>query len=396
MAMKYDVVVVGAGPAGSMAAKFASQGGAKVLMIEKRQEIGSPVRCGEGLAKSSVIKIGIKPDKKWIAHEVKGGKIISPDGTTIFLEDRMAGGEVGYVIHRDIFDEELAKDAARAGTDIIVKCSATDVIKEGGAIKGIKAHHMGENLEIRADLVIGADGFESQVARWAGIDTKLAPADVMTCYEYLMVGLDIDSTCNYFYVGPYYAPGGYVWIFMKGEDIANVGLGMQLSKVKEPGDPRRYLDLFVKRHPHIAKGKIVEKIAGGVSVGAPIDQTVADGIMLVGDAARHIDPLTGGGIQNGCVAGRIAGQVAAKAVKAHNTSKEFLMEYDKGWRADFEDKMWRNYIAKEKYVSLSDETINHVMHAIEGYDFKDLNTMEVLKAVSEKYPNIAKEFEDML
>ena len=95
--IKCDVLVVGAGPAGSMTAKWAAKGGADVLLIEKRQEIGSPVRCGEGISKAKLPELGIKVDSKWIAREVRGAKIISPDGFTFVVDEKQAGNEVGWV-----------------------------------------------------------------------------------------------------------------------------------------------------------------------------------------------------------------------------------------------------------------------------------------------------------
>jgi len=393
--MKYDVVVVGAGPGGSSAAKWAAKSGAKVLMIEKRQEIGSPVRCGEGIAKIWLDELGIKPDKKWIANEVKGARIISPNGTILTLTEKLAGNECGYVVERDIFDRELAKDAIRAGAEVMVKCAATDVIKENGKVVGVKAKYMGEKFEIRAPIVIGADGFESQVGRWAGIDTSLRPEDINTCFEYVLVGIDGNPDFNDFYLGSI-APGGYIWVFSKGADAANVGIGVQLSKLKNGGDAKMYLDKFIRSKPGLAKGQPIKEIAGAVSVCAPIDCTVTDGLMLVGDAARQIDPITGGGVANACMAGMIAGKVAGKALQKGDFSKEMLMEYDKGWREEFEDQMYRNFVAKEKLVKLSDETFDKCIEAMQGVDLERITTLEILKAVQAKYPELIKEFEDLL
>ena len=117
----YDVVVVGAGPAGSTTARCAAENGAKVIILEKRAEVGSPVRCGEGLDKNGVAKMGIKPDKKWIANEVKGAHNYAPNGTRIELKEGMAGNEVGYVINRDIFDKELAKLAKRENRILLTR-----------------------------------------------------------------------------------------------------------------------------------------------------------------------------------------------------------------------------------------------------------------------------------
>ncbi|MEW6069584.1 MAG: NAD(P)/FAD-dependent oxidoreductase, partial [Candidatus Thermoplasmatota archaeon] len=113
MMEKYDIVVVGAGPAGSTCAKVASEKGCKVLLIEKRQEIGVPVRCGEGVSKR-IEELGINIPKYCIAQDIKGARIFAPNGKFIELNEKIAGGEVGYNIYRDKFDKELAVRAARA------------------------------------------------------------------------------------------------------------------------------------------------------------------------------------------------------------------------------------------------------------------------------------------
>lgn len=395
MDLDYDVVVVGAGPAGSITAKHAALSGAKVLILEKRAEVGSPVRCGEGLDKNGVAKIGIKPDKKWIANEVKGAHIYAPNGKRIELKEGQAGNEVGYVIRRDVFDKELAKQAIWAGADIMVKTSAIEVIEKNGFIKGVKAKHMGERFHINASIVVGADGFESQIGRWAGIDTTVKPKDVYTCFQYDMVGVDVDSDFSDFYVGSC-APGGYAWVFPKGEHRANVGLGLQVGMIKEKGEPKRYLDEFVKTHKDLSKGTPIAHIAGAVSVCAPIERTVGNGILLVGDAARQIDPMTGGGIVNSGIAGQVAGKVAGEAVKEKDFSAEFLSKYDKGWREKLESKLYRNWMAKEKLTKLSDDKINMIIEAIIEYDIEKISVLELLKALKAKYPEVVKEFKDLL
>ena len=183
MDAEYDVVVVGAGPGGSSAAKFAALGGAKTLLIEKRQEIGTHVRCGEGLARDLLVQAEIPLDRTWIAAEMDGARIISPGGKKFEVDESRAGNEVGYVIERDLFDRALAALAGEAGAHIEVKTSATGVIKENGKIVGLKLIHKGEPKEVRCKIIIGADGYESQVGRWAGIDTTIADTDIMRSEE---------------------------------------------------------------------------------------------------------------------------------------------------------------------------------------------------------------------
>ncbi|MBX8643668.1 MAG: NAD(P)/FAD-dependent oxidoreductase, partial [Thermoplasmata archaeon] len=133
-----------------------------------------------------------------------------------------------------------------------------------------------------------------------------------------------------------------------------------------------------------------------VSVSAPLDSVVADGVMLVGDAARMIDPLTGGGISNGVIAGSVCGRVAAEAVAAGDVSSEYLQRYEEGWRGLLEEKLYRDYMAKEKLITLDDETLDKLIDALSSVPMENLSTKEILTAVRMKYPELVAEFEDLI
>ncbi|HSV42787.1 MAG TPA: NAD(P)/FAD-dependent oxidoreductase, partial [Methanomassiliicoccales archaeon] len=288
--LHYDILVVGAGPAGSMTAKHAAKAGANVLMIEKRQEIGSSLRCAEGISHAGLNKVGINADRRWISSDVAGAKIVSPGGYTLKIDERNAGDEVGVVLERHLFDKAVAADAARAGAAIMLKTSAVGLIKEDNVIKGVKAVSYGEPLTITADCVVGADGYESQVGRWAGIDTSLKATDITTCFQYRMTNIKHERDYCEFVIGSI-APGGYIWVFPKGDDTANVGIGVLLSKLKRPGEVKAYLDKWIAQDDRMNCGQPVEAIAGAVSVSAPMDKCIMDNMVLVGDAARMIDPI---------------------------------------------------------------------------------------------------------
>jgi digeranylgeranylglycerophospholipid reductase len=392
---EYDVIVVGAGPSGSTAARYAAMNGADVLLVEKRQEIGSPVRCGEGVSMEIFRHVDIQPDPRWFVNQVTGARIFGPSGRHLLIDARNAGDEVGAVIERDEFDKHLAMLAARAGAEISTKTAATSLLHEDGKIAGITLRRMGETFDVRSKLVIGADGFESQVARWAGMNTNLKTRDTTSNLQYRMIGLDLDPRFTDFYIGSV-APGGYVWIFPKSSDVANVGIGLLLSRIKGAGEARDYLDAFIEKDSRFRNADILETVSGGVSVSAPLDRTVSDGLMLVGDAARMIDPLTGGGISNGVIAGSVCGRVAAEAVKAGDVSAEYLQRYEEGWRALLEEKLYRDYMAKEKLITLDDETLDKLIDALSSVPMENLSTKEILRAVREKYPELVREFEDLI
>ncbi|MBU0684617.1 MAG: NAD(P)/FAD-dependent oxidoreductase [Thermoplasmatota archaeon] len=391
----YDVVVVGAGPAGSMTAKWAAKGGARVLMIEKRQEIGSPVRCGEGISRPWLDSVGVKLDSKSVAREVKGANIVAPNGTSFYLSEKMAGNEVGIVLDRVFFDKLLAHDAAKAGADLVLKTSAIKLLKSGNKVTGVKIKSFGETKDIKCGCVVGADGYESQVGRWAGINTNLAPRDITTCFQYRLTNINYDPDYCEFVLGSK-APGGYIWIFPKNEDTANVGIGMQLTKLKDPADVKKHLDRFVLADPRLKKGKPLELVSGAVSICAPIDKTVGDGVLLVGDAARQIDPITGGGISNSCKAGKVAGEVLAKATTEKNFSAQSLQRYEKGWRDLLENNLYRNWMAKEKLVTLTDDAFNKIIMTLNQVGVEKMSTFAILKAIQTKHPELVKEFQEFL
>ncbi len=391
---EYDVLVIGAGPGGSMAARFAARHGLRVLLIEKRPEIGVPVRCAEGISRAWMEKVEIEPQDKWIDAYMDGAKIYSPDEKSmITLSAEQAGNEVGFVLNREYFDKYLAALAAEEGAEIWLKSPAVDIIKEHGYVKGAIVRRFGEKVEVRAKIIIAADGFESQVARWAGINTVLRERDIVSCIQYRMTNIDIEENYTHFFIGSC-APGGYVWIFPKGKKEANVGIGVALNKLKHKGEVKKYLDEFIEKHDYLKKGGIVQIVTGAVST-CPVPKRIVDnGIMLVGDAARLIDPITGGGIANACISGKWAGEIAAKCIG--NPSKECLTEYQEKVQEKWGRKHLRNWFVKEKLAALDDDTLNKLMEVISEEDISEISVRAILEAVQKKYPELIEEFEDLL
>ena len=393
--MRYDVVVVGAGPGGSTAARFAAEAGLKVLLLEKRPEIGAPVRCAEGLSRESLEKVGIKPDKSWIAREVLGARIYGPNMKYVELGAEKAGNEVGYVLERLLFDKHLVALAADAGAEIWLRSPAIGVIMEGGRPVGVKVKRLGEVLEARSDIIIAADGFESQVARWAGIRTVVPLKDVVSTAEFRMANVDIDPDFTEFYLGNEVAPGGYAWIFPKGEREANVGLGVEALRV-EGGGAFAYLRKFVEMIPGLRKGQPLAIITGAVSVSLPLKKTYGNGIMLVGDAARLIDPLTGGGIANAMISGMHAGRTAAEAIEEGNTAEEFLARYQGRWKADLWRTLERNYYVKEKLRLMPDKLLSDVFEVLHGKRIEKVGVVPILEEIQAKRPDLVAELEKYL
>ncbi|MGZ7121768.1 MAG: NAD(P)/FAD-dependent oxidoreductase [Halobacteriota archaeon] len=374
MRSEYDVIVVGAGPGGSMAARAAAEN-CDVLLIEKRQEIGTPVRCAEGVLKSALLDL-VSPNAKWISSYIRGYRIFAPDGTALEISAKAMGIEddLAYILERKIFDRELAKDAARAGADISVRTRATGLIIEDGAVRGVKINRLGEDLEVSSKVVIGADGVESQVGRWAGIDTTVMPKDAGSGAQYLMANVDVAEDLCDIYLGSQ-AAGGYAWVFPKGEKLANVGVGVPKS-ILNGKKAIAYLDEFVSKQ--FPTGQQLGLIMGSTPLSDELKTVISEGLMLIGDAAHHCDPLSGGGITTAMEGGKIAGDVASKAVRLGDVSVHMLSEYELRRRQTlFGTLQKHNYRIKEFLTSVSDRELNKVIRVLKDVRPQETNIMRV-------------------
>lgn len=388
-----DVLVVGAGPAGSIAAKHAALGGADVILIDKKSEIGTPKRCAEGVYESGLEWLGIEPDPRWIATTINGGSIYAPDGTVLSVDDEVLP-EKGYILERKVFDKFMAMDAARAGATIMVKTLATGleyVETDDGNYYILKCERFGEEISIKTRILIAADGPESHVSRWAGFNTLTKAVDSMSGVQYEMCKVHCDrSDLIELHMGGF-AKGGYAWVFPKGDDIANVGIG--ISSAHKDKAAIDYLDDFVENYPPLNDAVAVELNVGGIPVKGLVDDLYADNFLTCGDAAGQVDPITGGGIILGMLGGMSAGTVAAKAINEKNYSAERLKEYDELFDEKSFGLIPKLNIAREVFNELDDDDINQIIKAFSEIDYtQDIGFMDLIKTFFKLSPKLAFKF----
>ena len=368
MKADYDVIVVGCGPCGALAAKAAANAGCKVAAFDKRKELGNPVRCGEGIGLHWMDELGVEISKKAISAEISGSYMISPDWKhKVKIRTKETKG---YVLDRKVFDKDLALDAGRAGSDIFIHSEVFDVIKEGAKIAGVKAYVDGKPQEFRAPVIIAADGGESIIARLAGINTTATPYDTDFGVEYEMVNVQCEDLIEvYFSVAD--APRGYAWIFPKGDDVANVGVG--IGGQNSP-NAKYYLDKWIRAHPErLGKAKPVAIKGGIIPVGAPMtDSAVGEGIIVAGTAAHQVDPIHGGGICLAMEAGKIAGEIAAKNAKAGTCDRKHLLEYAEIYKKVREPKLLKRLKLRKLLEKMSDDDLNAIFNYL---DDKDIDNM---------------------
>ncbi|MCD6147471.1 MAG: NAD(P)/FAD-dependent oxidoreductase [Thermoplasmata archaeon] len=363
--MEVECLVIGAGPAGSMAAKELASKGIETIVIEKRQEIGAPKRCAEGVSKHSLEKLGIKVHELGIARTIKGAVLYSPSGKKVVMEGQ---GMEGYVLERKVFEKYLASEAIKEGARYMVKTQATDMVRENGRWRVSIKNLDGED-EIIANLVIGADGVESKVGRWAGLKTLNRLTDYHSGIQFEMAGVNADENYIHLFFGNEVAPLGYAWIFPKAFS-ANVGLG-----ILEKGAKMRaydYLKKFIEEHEDIFKNASpIEINSGGVPV-AHFTGMAADGVMLVGDAAQLVNPIHGGGIVRAMHSSIMAAEVAEQALKEKNLSKERLMEYENMWNEEYEEKTNKLLKLRSFLEKLEDKDFELLADILEGEDIFQL------------------------
>jgi digeranylgeranylglycerophospholipid reductase len=321
MTDSFDIIVVGAGPAGSMAARFAAEQGVSVLILEKDRDVGYPVRCGEAISKKGVEEF-IPLDEKWISSKISKFSLNSPDGTEVVIEFN----DTGFILERRIFDYELAKTAANAGALILTRAYVNGLLFDGNRVSGVKYEFRGEQKEARAKIVIGADGVESRIGRWAGIETFTDFRDMECCVQVTASNIKIDSDTLYFYFGKNVAPGGYFWVFPKAGCSANIGLGISGYEGKKRSALSYLNDFMEKNYPEVP---VLTSIAGGVPSIPTLKKISAPGILLAGDAGRQVNPLSGGGIASGMIGGSIAGRIAGESVKLNKP--DHILTYDNEW-----------------------------------------------------------------
>ncbi len=378
---EFDCIVVGGGPAGSTFARIAAQGGLSVLLLEKDRDIGMPVRCGEAVSDAGV-RFFVDLNPRWLASTIDRIRLIAPDDTEIEFDL----SEKGYILDRRIFDYDLAQYAAADGAQIVTKAYVDGLIIEDDKVVGVKGTHIGERFEKRSRIVVGADGVESRVGRWAGFKTVLRLKDIESGIQKTVTGIECQENMFDFYLSNRRAPGGYLWIFPKGPHTANIGLGISGYFAKEGKSSKKYLDEFLEeKYPYAS---VLTTVVGAIPVAKTMTELVGNGIMLVGDAAHTCNPLTGGGIIPGMHSGLLAAEAAIAALKNGGTSKKNLQSYEKTWRKIGGKNHERFYKIKESLYRFDDEDFNRIAVAVAAIPESERTLMKLFSIAVRKKPSL--------
>jgi digeranylgeranylglycerophospholipid reductase len=351
----FDVVVAGGGCAGLWAAAVASGCGARTLVVEREAEIGSRIRCAEGVGNAGISQF-LTLEEDWVAARVNGGSFCSPDGNVVDAEEPGCG----FILHKSLFLKGLARKAEESGAEVMT----------GGAVVGLKPPgkggfevELGPNgrgpRTVTCGAVVAADGIESGVARMTGVDTHLAPRDVFCCAQYTVSGIDARPDLVEFHFGNEIAPGGYAWVFPKGEGKANVGVGVTVRDGR--GRPSDYLMAFAATR--CPGARVERRTAGGVPAVRKPPGAFHGGLFLAGDAGRMADPISGAGIVPALESGALSGEYAA----LYALGGEDPLEIERRFASKYSDLLKNRrvrFALKKIFTGLTDREFSRVVALI--------------------------------
>ncbi len=311
-----EVVVVGAGPAGSTAARYAAEGGADVLLVDRRAVVGKPVQCA-GFLPSEAELLGMLPGvrdqeelyrvpEESVLDTTRESVMVSPRGRRKVLRFE------GRTIDRAAWDLHLVERAVEAGAEFRPSTTVT------GLESGVLATDRGA---VVPSVVIAADGPNSRLRTLTGMSAPKLIAPALNAPSRVQHSGRVEMHfCKE-------APGAYAWVIPAGEGMAHIGLGADPRR--EPADLKANLRAFA----HRVRAELGPVTGGFVPSAGPVKRSVSGNVMLVGDAAGHVMASNGGGVPIALAAGRAAGQVAAGVVRGGAE----LSEYERRWRTEVGD-----------------------------------------------------------
>ena len=364
----YDVVVVGGGPAGSSAAFAAAKNGVRVALLEKEDAIAETVRTSGVTWIQNIREFGIPDD---CYNPIKNFSFCSPNNE-VTISDSVPRAAVLDV--RKTY-RWLAEQAEKEGADIFVGTNVNGIIKnDKGDIIGINGSRHGDgDVTFHSKIVIDASGFPSTVCKAMGFATQWKRFGAGAEYE--VKAENVDPHTWWLMVGQQYSPAGYAWIFPVGGSTVRIGVG--IGKPESGVDPtQRLKEIMDARLGPIKKlGEMtpIEFHYGLIPNDGLSRKTVFNNLMLVGDSAGQANPLVLEGIRYAIKFGRVAGDVASKAILSGKTDRESLYPYEKIWRKAVESKINSARKVQDRWIGLSDKEWDGELEII-----KELNSKEFL------------------
>lgn len=347
--MDYDVIVIGGGPIGCATARDIAAAGFRVLVAEEHPQIGAPLRCA-GLVSTRTLQLS-RVSPKVIRHKLTGARVHSPGGDVLNLY----GSRVyALAIDRVAFDRDLAAQAAAVGAEIAYSMRAVDLQLIPGGVRVMlrQSGSCNNNIkEFTCRLVVGADGYRSLVARRLGI---LPKGEKVPLYAAEVELPNSDRQIVDIFIGNQVAPGWFGWIIPAGQGMARIGIGA-------PRRPQKHFQQLVEANPGIFQGmRILQCTSGYVPVYFQ-DKSYGGHCLLVGDAAGHVKPISGGGLFFGLRCAELCADTAVDALDSGDLSEMSLSRYQEKWEKTVGQEIRCGLKHREVFLDLTDEDMDELI-----------------------------------
>jgi geranylgeranyl reductase family protein len=340
--------VAGGGPIGSYAALALARLGHRVLVLERHHDVGHAVCCTGIVGKDCLDRF---PEaNNGVVAEVTSAKLFSPSGAELVLHKEEPQA---YVVDRPLFDQALARRAQDEGAEYLLGAKVIDVSVTGDSVELAVEEDHGSAVFTGRSVVI-ASGFGTQLTAKVGLGR---PGDSARGAQAQVAVTDTNAVHCYF--SQSVAPGFFAWLVPTSPGRGLVGLLTRRS-------PKVYLERLLAGL--VAEGRITSHnprfTYGGVPL-LPLRKTFARRVVVVGDAAGHCKPTTGGGIYYGLLGAREAAKVLDKALQSNELSSRHLSQYDISWRSLFGKELQVGYIARRMYENLSDKQVDRIFATVQ-------------------------------
>ncbi|UCE16833.1 MAG: NAD(P)/FAD-dependent oxidoreductase [Candidatus Bathyarchaeota archaeon] len=364
---KSDVVVVGAGTAGCLAAKTVADAGLKVCLFDRkeRKNVGEKV-CGDAVGKHHFDNLGLDyPSGDELERTILGAKIFSPNTESVF--SIKGEGLNAFSVNRYLFGQRLLRNAIDAGSTFFESTQALEPAMKNGFVAGVSVRDLktGSKTVLHSQVVVDASGFSAVIRKKLppkiGVDTDVDKRDVELCYREireLKEQIDDADFCE-IYLSQTVAPGGYCWIFPKNEKNVNVGVGVAMREGFP--NPKKQLYNNVLSKPLFDGSKIVGSGTWYDPARRPLDCMTGNGVVMVGDSACQVNPIHGGGIGPSMMGGALAGKTIIEAMEKGDVSREGLWLYNARYMQSYGAKQAGLDVLRLLLQKVGDDSLNYVM-----------------------------------
>ncbi|MGH2404664.1 MAG: geranylgeranyl reductase family protein [bacterium] len=358
--MNVDVLVVGAGPAGSTAARICASSGLRTALLEEHPEVGAPTHCTGKLSTHAFQRFALPVSL--IQTSLRAAALYAPDGTVARVRRSSVDS---YVVDRDPFDRYLADQAASSGAEVITGARARAVTRAAGRVR-VDVDRRDGRLSITAPLVIDAEGANPVLPPQIG----LAPRRTLVHgLQYELDGAAItEDDAPDLYFGRDVAPGFFAWLMPIGGRRGRLGLAVDPRLTDRP--PLYYLDRLMSTHPAVASrvrgAAVIRKLAGRIPILGLRRPSFADGMLVAGDAAGHVKATSGGGIYFSMLAGELAARAAPRYLGAGTATaaRGALAAYEREWQTAFGREVRFTTVVRQALNRLSDRHTSVVIGAL--------------------------------